>query len=115
MERAPPFAGPLYRAGRDPVTMRVGMALHGEGKPMRSVSRTLLGHGWHKPALLATGLGLGVVGGFVGGLLREREALNARRAAATTHPVNDALATRRVAARRLTPVESADRPLEMRA
>ncbi len=82
---------------------------------MRSVSRTLLGHDWRKAALVATGLGLGVVGGFVGGLLKEREALDAARASATAHPAGEAVSVRRMAARRLTSAGPTDRPLEMRA
>ncbi|WP_269855400.1 hypothetical protein [Streptomyces sp. RPT161] len=82
---------------------------------MRSVSRTLLGHGWRKAALVATGLGLGAVGGFVGSLLKEREALDAARAAAALHPVEDALSSRRTASRPLTTAGPTDRPLEMRA
>jgi hypothetical protein len=82
---------------------------------MRSVSRTLLGHDWRKAALVATGLGLGVVGGFVGSLLKERAVLDAARTGATVPPTDDVLATRRVAARRLAPAGPTDRPLEMRA
>ncbi|MFC3585032.1 hypothetical protein ACFOSC_14500 [Streptantibioticus rubrisoli] len=79
------------------------------------MSRTLLGHDWRKTALVATGLGLGVVGGFVGSLLKEREALDAARTAVSGPPVGDVLAPRRMAARRLTPAGATDRPLEMRA
>src|SRR5919198_1412808 len=59
--------------------MRSGMArVHvetprSEERAMRSVSRT---------GLLAAGFGLAVVGGFVGGLLREQAALTALRGAA---------------------------------
>ncbi|GAA1893964.1 hypothetical protein GCM10009753_23510 [Streptantibioticus ferralitis] len=85
---------------------------------MRSVSRTLLGHEWHKTTLVTTGLSLGAVGGFVGSLLKERRALAAARKAATAHPANDVedpLSARRVAAQRCTSSGSAGRPVEMRA
>jgi hypothetical protein len=38
---------------------------------MRSLSRGGVGH-WPRGVLVATGLGLGAVGGFVGGLVQER-------------------------------------------
>ncbi|GGO86221.1 hypothetical protein [Wenjunlia tyrosinilytica] len=38
---------------------------------MRSLSRDGIAH-WPRSALVATGLGIGAVGGFLGGLFRDR-------------------------------------------
>lgn len=46
---------------------------------MRSVSLGGADHELHATALVAAGLGLGAVGGFIGSLLRERGTLNAVR------------------------------------
>lgn len=79
---------------------------------MRPLNRNGAGH-WAKGALVATGLGLGAVGGFLGSLVRERRDTRAARHTVDLPADGQVPAPRAVREGAVAP-QSLDRPNEMR-